>query len=113
MTAPPPSPPSPADLTRRELLAAGAIAVTAGSAAAAAPPARAAAPSVLAEPRIDIVCARCGGNNVTRDAWAEWDVAAQNWTLGAVYDQGYCHDCDAEARLEEMIVAASAPLRSG
>jgi hypothetical protein len=42
-----------------------------------------------------------------RDAWAEWDAAAQNWVLGSVYDCGYCHDCDAEARLEEVPLGAS------
>lgn len=55
-----------------------------------------------AEPKpVDYVCNMCGGNTVTRDAWAEWDAAAQDWVLGAAFDYGHCHDCDGEARLEE------------
>jgi hypothetical protein len=52
-------------------------------------------------PRIQILCGTCGSTLVTRDAWAEWDVDAQNWTLGAVYDYAYCHQCDRETRLVE------------
>ena len=51
---------------------------------------------------VEIVCGTCGGNRVTRDAWAEWAVAEQQWTLGAVFDYAYCHDCLAETRLEEV-----------
>ena len=51
---------------------------------------------------VEIICGTCGGNSVTRDAWAEWDVAAQNWALGAVFDYAYCHDCLAGTRLEEV-----------
>jgi hypothetical protein len=60
-----------------------------------------------AEPRIDIVCAGCGGNSVTRDAWAEWDADAQDWVLGSVFDQGFCHDCEEETRLEEVLLDAA------
>jgi hypothetical protein len=52
-------------------------------------------------PRIQILCGTCGSTVVTRDAWAEWDVGAQRWTLGAVYDYAYCHKCDGETRLVE------------
>jgi hypothetical protein len=33
--------------------------------------------------------------------------------LGLVFDQGFCRDCEEEARLEEVEAAASAPRRSG
>lgn len=44
------------------------------------------------------LCAHCGSHNVARDAWAVWDDAAQTWALGPVFDQGFCFDCDGEAR---------------
>ena len=50
---------------------------------------------------IQIVCADCGSPRVTRDAWAEWDAAAQEWRLGAVFDEGFCHRCETLATLEE------------
>ncbi|MGH6785430.1 MAG: hypothetical protein ACREBO_01255 [Novosphingobium sp.] len=37
---------------------------------------------------------------------AEWDVEAQNWTLGAVYDYAYCHDCQTDSRLVEVPLVA-------
>lgn len=50
---------------------------------------------------IDYICDQCGGNNVTRDAWAAWDVDTQDWVLGAAFDYAFCHDCEAETRLVE------------
>jgi hypothetical protein len=48
---------------------------------------------------IAIHCRHCKGGDVLRDAFAEWDVELQKWALGAVFDQGYCQDCDGEATL--------------
>ena len=58
--------------------------------------------SLREERKIRIVCGTCGSETVTRDAWAEWDVGAQNWALGAVYDYAYCHNCENDSRLEEV-----------
>ena len=55
--------------------------------------------------RIEIVCERCGSVAVTRDAWVEWDVAAQDWVLAAVFDHAFCHECHRDARLVERPVA--------
>lgn len=53
--------------------------------------------------KIKIVCGTCGGDDVRRDATAEWDEDAQKWSLAGVQDQGYCEGkCDgAEVSLEE------------
>jgi len=61
--------------------------------------------------RVTYVCNICGGNTVTRDAWAEWDVDAQEWVLGAAYDYALCHDCQEETNLLEVELA-SAPATS-
>lgn len=52
--------------------------------------------------QIEIACKECDSLNVRRDAWAQWDVAAQSWVLGSVFDQGYCERCEGEARLIEQ-----------
>jgi hypothetical protein len=52
--------------------------------------------------RITFICNKCGGNTVTRDAWAGWDVAAQDWVLGAAYDYAFCHDCEEETHLIDV-----------
>jgi hypothetical protein len=57
---------------------------------------------------IDFICNTCGGNTVTRDAWAEWDVADQQWVLGGACDCAFCHDCEAETRLFEVELVATA-----
>ncbi|MBK6800037.1 MAG: hypothetical protein IPG83_00680 [Novosphingobium sp.] len=54
------------------------------------------------ETKIAIICSRCGSNRVTRDAWAEWDSEAQSWVLGAIYDYAFCHNCEADASMEEV-----------
>jgi hypothetical protein len=51
--------------------------------------------------RIRIICGECGGTNVRRDAWAEWDERHQRWVLGSVFDQGFCEDCGDERSLDE------------
>ena len=58
---------------------------------------------------VDYVCETCGGKTVTRDAWAEWDAAAQEWTLGAAYDYAFCHDCANETHLVEVDLATREP----
>ena len=58
---------------------------------------------------VDYVCESCGGNSVTRDAWADWDAAAQDWGLGAVFDQAFCHDCGEETSLVEVDLATREP----
>lgn len=66
-------------------------------------------PPAAAPKPVDYLCNICSGNTVTRDAWAEWDSARQEWTLGAVYDYAYCHDCEAETRLVEVDVETRQP----
>jgi hypothetical protein len=58
--------------------------------------------------RVTFVCNMCGGDTVTRDAWAEWDVEAQEWVLGAAYDYAFCHDCEGETKLVEVEFASPA-----
>ncbi len=45
------------------------------------------------------VCGRCGSENVKRDAWAQWSTSAQDWELGAVFDQAHCDNCEGETTL--------------
>lgn len=59
--------------------------------------------------RIQIVCSNCGSDDVRRDAWATWDEGAQDWTLGEVFDQGFCAACDGEAHLDEQEIEGEAP----
>ena len=58
---------------------------------------------------LDYVCNMCGGNQITRDAWAAWDTAAQDWTLGAAFDYAFCHDCEQETNLVEVALATREP----
>jgi len=51
---------------------------------------------------IAIICSNCGSADVSRDAWAQWDVESQRWTLRHVFDHAYCHTCDQETSLVEQ-----------
>jgi hypothetical protein len=55
----------------------------------------------MSDAKIKIVCSHCGSDDVRRDAYAEWNVDAQTWELGTVFDQGYCEACGGEASLDE------------
>ncbi|WP_230461207.1 hypothetical protein [Sphingobium sp. CAP-1] len=52
------------------------------------------------------VCTVCGSDHVTRDAWAAWDVAAQDWVLEAAFDYAHCHRCMGGARLERVVLTS-------
>jgi hypothetical protein len=49
-----------------------------------------------------MVCERCGSENVKVDAWAVWDMNAQQWELGETYDNAHCDDCDGECHVEAI-----------
>lgn len=55
----------------------------------------------LVRPPIEHACERCGSVAVTRDAWAEWNVADQSWVLAETFDFAFCHECHRETRLVE------------
>ena len=54
------------------------------------------------EPKLRMVCATCGSDDVSRDAWGDWDVVAQEWVLRTVFDYAHCHVCDGETRIAEL-----------
>lgn len=56
--------------------------------------------------RVTFICATCGSDLVTRDAWAEWGVEQQDWVLGAAYDYAFCHKCEDETHLAEVELEA-------
>lgn len=51
-----------------------------------------------------MVCATCGSEDVSRDAWGDWDMTAQGWVLRCVFDYAHCHACDGETRIEEVVI---------
>ena len=54
-------------------------------------------------------CTECGGNNVLRDAYAEWDIGKQEWILQNVFDHSVCEsdDCDGMPRNYNMAEVAA------
>lgn len=58
--------------------------------------------------KVTFVCSQCGSDDVSRDAWAEWDVDEQQWVLRAAFDHAHCHPCDGETRLIEVDLARAA-----
>jgi hypothetical protein len=54
------------------------------------------------EPKVQMLCSNCGSDDVSRDAWGDWDVAQQRWVLRTVFDHAQCHACDSETRLAEV-----------
>ncbi len=54
------------------------------------------------EPKVRMICEECGSENVMHDAWAVWDVDAQEWSLGAVFDYMHCDTCEGETHIVEV-----------
>ena len=53
---------------------------------------------------VEMTCATCGSADVSRDAWAEWDTRVQDWVVRAVFDEAYCHRCDARTTIVERLL---------
>jgi hypothetical protein len=52
--------------------------------------------------KVAVRCRTCKSENVSLDAWADWDVEAQQWVLGTTFDYAHCHTCEGETRLVEV-----------
>ncbi|HUD92251.1 hypothetical protein [Sphingobium sp.] len=53
------------------------------------------------------ICNVCGSDHVTRDAWATWDVEAQDWILEVAFDHAHCHSCMGHARLDRVVLTSA------
>ncbi|RYG90045.1 hypothetical protein EU803_15635 [Loktanella sp. IMCC34160] len=52
-----------------------------------------------------VCCETCGGTNVKRDAFAEWNEELQLWELADLFDKGsFCDDCGCETSLIEVAI---------
>lgn len=51
--------------------------------------------------KLKMICSTCGSDQVVRDAWAEWDVATQEWVLQNVFDYAYCQACEGDTSIKE------------
>jgi hypothetical protein len=58
--------------------------------------------------RFAMVCSRCGSDDVSRDAWADWDIGTQQWVLRCAFDYAHCHQCDGETSITEVELAPEA-----
>jgi len=57
--------------------------------------------------RYAMVCNVCGSDDVSRDAWADWDTRDQEWVLRCAFDYAHCHRCDCETSIVEVELATS------
>ena len=46
------------------------------------------------------ICTYCGSDDVSRDAYAKWDIDTQEWEIITTFDSYYCEDCDGETSIE-------------
>ncbi|MEA3541178.1 MAG: hypothetical protein U9R77_03535 [Pseudomonadota bacterium] len=53
------------------------------------------------------ICHICGSDHVTRDAWATWDVAAQDWVIETLFDHAHCHHCLGPTRAEQVVLSSA------
>lgn len=53
--------------------------------------------------RVNMVCIKCGSDDVRADAFAAWDVESQQWEIVETYDKGaWCECCNDETRLKSV-----------
>jgi hypothetical protein len=56
----------------------------------------------MAEKKYRKVCKWCGSENVTHDALARWNEAAQEWEISSVLDNSDCDRCGGECEIEDV-----------
>lgn len=59
----------------------------------------------MAEPKTKPICSECGSDDVLMDAYARWDVDAQEWVLNSTHDDTVCERCEGECSLDWEDVA--------
>lgn len=52
--------------------------------------------------RIKLVCNTCGGDDITFDASARWNVETQEYEMTGLYDNKDCQDCGGECHTEAV-----------
>ncbi|MBX3560864.1 MAG: hypothetical protein KF780_03530 [Sphingomonas sp.] len=55
--------------------------------------------------KVAFTCSLCGGSDVLLDAWARWDIEAQDWLVADTLTQAYCRGCDGETSLVKREIA--------
>lgn len=53
---------------------------------------------------IALICRQCGSKDVTRDALAEWDEVAMDWSISVTLDNCDCNACGASG--DDLLVPA-------
>jgi len=46
------------------------------------------------------VCGTCAGQNVLRDAWANWNPLTRDWELKTTFEDAWCVDCEGACSLD-------------
>lgn len=55
----------------------------------------------MSSPKTKPVCAECGSDEVSADAYARWCVETQQWEVSQTFDKGaVCENCSGECSLE-------------
>lgn len=56
--------------------------------------------------KITKTCSRCGGRNITVQAPLIWSETQQAWSVSDPFDYegGYCHDCDLEIHIDDLVI---------
>lgn len=55
------------------------------------------------------VCSECGSADILRDAYAQWDMKAQDWVVQQVFDKGtVCENCEGETSMDWLAFMAGA-----
>lgn len=61
-------------------------------------------PAPAAACQIEIACEHCGHLGVMREAWAEWNVAAQHWVMAQMFDFAFCLNCHRSTRIVARVI---------
>lgn len=48
------------------------------------------------------VCRHCGSEDVSQDAWADFNPVSQQNELRTDFDDSFCHACEGETKVEEQ-----------
>ena len=49
-------------------------------------------------------CTECGSHDILCDAYASWDIDAQEWVLLNTFDNSVCEDCGGECSYTMEVV---------
>lgn len=66
----------------------------------------------MSDEYVTYVCRTCGSEDVSQDAWADWNPATSQMELRSSFDDSHCHQCEESTKTDELKITDPVRIKS-